>query len=82
MGEGEFGVVYRASYLGTPVAVKVLKDNGAVALGDFRRAAAFGVGWWQRACVRGGGVVQGARAQPAARQQHARTPLPPPIGRS
>ena len=36
VGEGEFGVVYRASYLGTPVAVKVLKDNNAVALGDFR----------------------------------------------
>jgi hypothetical protein len=36
VGEGEFGVVYRASYLGTPVAVKVLKDNDAVALGDFR----------------------------------------------
>ncbi|KIY93408.1 protein kinase [Monoraphidium neglectum] len=37
VGEGEFGIVYRASYLGTPVAVKVLKDNDAVALGDFRR---------------------------------------------
>jgi hypothetical protein len=36
VGEGEFGIVYRASYLGTPVAVKVLKDNDAVALGDFR----------------------------------------------
>ena len=36
VGEGEFGVVYRALYLGTPVAVKVLKDGDAVALGDFR----------------------------------------------
>ncbi|KAI8477395.1 MAG: protein kinase [Monoraphidium minutum] len=36
VGEGEFGIVYRATYLGTPVAVKVLKDNNAVALGDFR----------------------------------------------
>jgi hypothetical protein len=36
VGEGEFGVVYRAHFLGTPVAVKVLKDNDAVALGDFR----------------------------------------------
>ncbi|KAI8473279.1 MAG: protein kinase [Monoraphidium minutum] len=36
VGEGEFGIVYRATYLGTPVAVKVLKDNNAVAIGDFR----------------------------------------------
>lgn len=38
VGEGEFGVVYRAQYLGTIVAVKVLKDTNAVALGDFRLA--------------------------------------------
>ena len=36
VGEGEFGVVYKAKYLGTIVAVKVLKNNDAVALGDFR----------------------------------------------
>ena len=28
--------MYRATYLGSPVAVKVLKDNDAVMLGDFR----------------------------------------------
>lgn len=28
--------MYRAQYLGTVVAVKVLKDTNAVALGDFR----------------------------------------------
>jgi hypothetical protein len=38
VGEGEFGVVYKAKYLGTIVAVKVLKNNDAVALGDFRWA--------------------------------------------
>jgi len=36
VGEGEFGVVYKAQYLGATVAVKVLKDTNAVALGDFR----------------------------------------------
>ncbi|PNW74839.1 hypothetical protein CHLRE_12g507750v5 [Chlamydomonas reinhardtii] len=36
IGEGEFGVVYKANWNGTIVAVKVLKETGAVALGDFR----------------------------------------------
>lgn len=36
VGEGEFGIVYKAKYFGTTVAVKVLKDQDAVALGDFR----------------------------------------------
>jgi serine/threonine protein kinase len=36
VGEGEFGNVFLATLLGTPVAVKVLKDNDAVTLGDFR----------------------------------------------
>ncbi|KXZ55947.1 hypothetical protein GPECTOR_2g1498 [Gonium pectorale] len=36
IGEGEFGVVYKANWNGTQVAVKVLKETGAVALGDFR----------------------------------------------
>jgi hypothetical protein len=36
VGEGEFGTVYKAQYLGTTVAVKVLKDDNAVAIGDFR----------------------------------------------
>ena len=39
VGEGEFGIVWRASYHGCPVAVKVLRDGGQnspVALGDFR----------------------------------------------
>ncbi|GIL70021.1 hypothetical protein Vretimale_3301 [Volvox reticuliferus] len=36
IGEGEFGVVYKANWNGTLVAVKVLKETGAVALGDFR----------------------------------------------
>lgn len=36
LGEGEFGIVYKARWHGTPVAVKVLKDNSNVALGDFR----------------------------------------------
>lgn len=40
VGEGEFGTVYKAQYLGTTVAVKVLKDDNAVAIGDFRW-----VGW-------------------------------------
>lgn len=36
LGEGEFGVVYRAKWFDATVAVKVLKDHDAVALGDFR----------------------------------------------
>jgi len=36
IGEGEFGIVYKAKWYGTVVAVKVLKETGAVALGDFR----------------------------------------------
>jgi serine/threonine protein kinase len=37
VGEGEFGVVWRASYLGCTVAVKVLREgHSPVALGDFR----------------------------------------------
>ena len=35
-GEGEFGVVRRASFHGTDVAVKVLKVSHGIALGDFR----------------------------------------------
>ncbi len=35
-GEGEFGIVYKARWHGTIVAVKILKETGAVALGDFR----------------------------------------------
>ncbi|KAL6746387.1 protein kinase [Haematococcus lacustris] len=36
IGEGEFGIVHKASWHGTHVAVKILKETGAVALGDFR----------------------------------------------
>lgn len=36
IGEGEFGVVYKASWLGTTVAVKVVKNAGQLALADFR----------------------------------------------
>mmetsp|Transcript_9932 Transcript_9932/g.17884 ORF Transcript_9932/g.17884 Transcript_9932/m.17884 type:complete len:474 (-) Transcript_9932:2297-3718(-) len=36
LGEGEFGVVHKASYHGTEVAVKVLKVSTGIALGDFR----------------------------------------------
>lgn len=36
LGEGEFGIVYKAKWFGSTVAVKVLKDHNAVALGDFR----------------------------------------------
>lgn len=35
-GEGEFGVVYKARWHGSLVAVKVLKDLNVVSLGDFR----------------------------------------------
>jgi hypothetical protein len=43
VGEGEFGTVYKAQYLGTTVAVKVLKDDNAVAIGDFRCVSGFRV---------------------------------------
>lgn len=33
--------MYKAQYLGTTVAVKVLKDDNAVAIGDFRWASQF-----------------------------------------
>ncbi|MEW5312654.1 MAG: hypothetical protein WDW38_004271 [Sanguina aurantia] len=36
IGEGEFGVVHKASWNGTIVAVKILKETGTVAVGDFR----------------------------------------------
>lgn len=36
IGEGEFGIVHKASWHGTTVAVKILKETGAVAIGDFR----------------------------------------------
>ena len=36
LGEGEFGVVHKARWHGTIVAVKILKDTGAVAIGDFK----------------------------------------------
>ncbi len=35
-GEGEFGIVHKARWHGTIVAVKILKETGAVAIGDFR----------------------------------------------
>eukprot|EP00873_Tetraselmis_striata_P037855 jgi/Tetstr1/458119/TSEL_004287.t1 len=36
LGEGEFGVVHKAYFHGTEVAVKVLKVSTGIALGDFR----------------------------------------------
>ena len=36
IGEGEFGVVHKALWLGTIVAVKILKETGTVAIEDFR----------------------------------------------
>eukprot|EP00798_Chlamydomonas_sp_ICE-L_P028052 gene28052-31154_t len=36
IGEGEFGIVHKASWYGTLVAVKILKDTSSVAIGDFR----------------------------------------------
>jgi len=35
-GEGEFGIVHRASFHGTDVAVKILKTSTDIAIGDFR----------------------------------------------
>lgn len=36
IGEGEFGIVHKAHWHGTTVAVKILKDIGTMAIGDFR----------------------------------------------
>eukprot|EP00192_Tetraselmis_astigmatica_P011618 CAMPEP_0117674136 /NCGR_PEP_ID=MMETSP0804-20121206/14867_1 /TAXON_ID=1074897 /ORGANISM="Tetraselmis astigmatica, Strain CCMP880" /LENGTH=365 /DNA_ID=CAMNT_0005482965 /DNA_START=424 /DNA_END=1518 /DNA_ORIENTATION=+ len=36
LGEGEFGIVHRASFHGTDVAVKILKTSTDIAIGDFR----------------------------------------------
>ncbi|CAD7702248.1 unnamed protein product [Ostreobium quekettii] len=36
LGEGEFGIVHKALWHGTVVAVKILKQHTTVALGDFR----------------------------------------------
>ncbi|CAD7698960.1 unnamed protein product [Ostreobium quekettii] len=36
IGEGEFGVVHKAQWHGTVVAVKILKQHTEVALGDFK----------------------------------------------
>jgi len=36
VGEGEFGIVHKAKWAGTVVAVKILKETGDVAIGDFR----------------------------------------------
>ena len=38
VGDGEYGTVYRAKWLGSSVAVKVLKGSDAVGLGDLRWA--------------------------------------------
>ncbi len=35
-GEGEFGVVHKATWYGTVVAAKILKNTSEIALGDFR----------------------------------------------
>lgn len=35
-GEGEFGVVHKATWYGTIVAAKILKNTSDIALGDFR----------------------------------------------
>lgn len=65
LGEGEFGVVYRALWHGTAVAAKVLKASSDIALGDFRseievlRKVGGGAGW-----SRGVGVRRSARAAP------------------
>ena len=53
-GEGEFGVVHKAIWNGTLVAVKILKISSAIALADFRSEleVRFGHAWplWGR-CV-------------------------------
>ncbi|KAK9810142.1 hypothetical protein WJX72_005510 [[Myrmecia] bisecta] len=36
LGEGEFGIVHKASWHGTAVAAKILKASNDIALGDFR----------------------------------------------
>lgn len=36
LGEGEFGIVHKARWFGTIVAVKMLKGSSDIALGDFR----------------------------------------------
>lgn len=36
IGEGEFGIVHKATWYGTVVAAKVLKNTSEIALGDFR----------------------------------------------
>ena len=49
IGAGEFGTVHRAKWLGSLVAVKILKGSDAVALGDLRSGAAIiGVGITRR----------------------------------
>lgn len=35
-GEGEFGLVHKATWYGTVVAAKILKNTSDIALGDFR----------------------------------------------
>ncbi len=35
-GEGEFGIVHKATWCGTLVAAKILKTSSSIALGDFR----------------------------------------------
>ena len=35
LGAGEFGIVYRATWAKTPVAMKVLKHSDNLAIGEF-----------------------------------------------